>query len=159
MWNQCNLKIKCTFDSQVGSMTDINHLSFTKASHTILRMAFTYPAYVLLWLYVVLAPSQWETSLQSNTVSHWLGANLESALYSIRSNKACVLKIPKSKYHFLANVHLQCTSLLAWKGLWKSSGKMPSWFFLLTLLADNEHKSTWQWVNNWTAIAIKWNFV
>ena len=27
-----------------------------------------------------LAPSQWETSLQSNTVSHWLGTNLESAL-------------------------------------------------------------------------------
>ena len=26
------------------------------------------------------APSQWETSLQSDTVSHWLGANLESAL-------------------------------------------------------------------------------
>ena len=27
------------------------------------------------------APSQWETSLQGNAVSHWLGANLESALY------------------------------------------------------------------------------
>ena len=27
-----------------------------------------------------LAPSQWETSLQSNAVSHWLGANLGSAL-------------------------------------------------------------------------------
>ena len=27
-----------------------------------------------------LAPRQWETSLQSNAVSHWLGANLESAL-------------------------------------------------------------------------------
>ena len=27
-----------------------------------------------------LAPSQWETSLQSNAVSHWLSANLESAL-------------------------------------------------------------------------------
>ena len=26
-----------------------------------------------------LSPSQWETSLQSNAVSHWLGANLESA--------------------------------------------------------------------------------
>ena len=26
------------------------------------------------------APSQWETSLQSNAVSHWLGANLESAV-------------------------------------------------------------------------------
>ena len=28
------------------------------------------------------APSQWEASLQSNAVSHWQGANLESALYS-----------------------------------------------------------------------------
>ena len=28
-----------------------------------------------------LAPSQWKTSLQSNTVSHWLGPNLESALH------------------------------------------------------------------------------
>ena len=27
-----------------------------------------------------LAPSQWETLLWSNTVSHWLGANLESSL-------------------------------------------------------------------------------
>ena len=27
-----------------------------------------------------LAPSQWETALQSNAVSYWLGANLESAL-------------------------------------------------------------------------------
>ena len=26
-------------------------------------------------------PIQWETSLQNNTISHWLGANLESALY------------------------------------------------------------------------------
>ena len=29
-----------------------------------------------------LAPNQWETALQSNAVSHWLGTNLESALYS-----------------------------------------------------------------------------
>ena len=28
----------------------------------------------------VLVSSQWEKSLQSNTVSHWLGANLDSAL-------------------------------------------------------------------------------
>ena len=26
-------------------------------------------------------PSQWETSVQSNAISHWLGANLESALW------------------------------------------------------------------------------
>ena len=30
------------------------------------------------WFY---APSQWETSLQSNAVSHWLRANLESTLF------------------------------------------------------------------------------
>ena len=28
-----------------------------------------------------LAPSQWETSFQGNAVSHWLGADLESALH------------------------------------------------------------------------------
>ena len=32
-----------------------------------------------------LVPSQWETLLQSNAVSHWLGANLESALLSYRA--------------------------------------------------------------------------
>ena len=32
------------------------------------------------------APSQWETALQSNDVSHWLGANLESALCIIVSD-------------------------------------------------------------------------
>ena len=45
---------------------------------------------VWIWLYLVhqpradscFAPSQWETSLQSNAVSHWLGTNLESTLPS-----------------------------------------------------------------------------
>ena len=32
------------------------------------------------------APSQWEISLQSNSVSHWLGANLESALQNCKQN-------------------------------------------------------------------------
>ena len=36
-----------------------------------------------------LAHSQWETSLQSNAVSHWLGANLELALY-LASKKGSV---------------------------------------------------------------------
>ena len=38
------------------------------------------------------APSQWETSLQSNDVSHWLGTNLESALnyaYIVHSVVIC----------------------------------------------------------------------
>ena len=29
------------------------------------------------------AANQWETSLQCNAVSHWLGANIESALYGV----------------------------------------------------------------------------
>ena len=33
-----------------------------------------------------LVPSQWETPLQCNTASHWLGANLESALHSTPHN-------------------------------------------------------------------------
>ena len=58
-----------------------------------------------------LAPtSQWETSLQSNTVSYWLGANLESALYSI----ACAWKIWENLMHLntiwtqLANLYMMC---------------------------------------------------
>ena len=39
--------------------------------------------YILMWWNRVdsrFAPSQWETALLCNDVSHWLGANLESAL-------------------------------------------------------------------------------
>ena len=45
--------------------------------------------YIVSWIYRTdsrLAPSQWETSLQCNAVSHWLGANLESALDICRSS-------------------------------------------------------------------------
>ena len=51
------------------------------------------------------APSQWETSLQSNAVSHWLGANLESYrrwqqafLYGIR------IMVRRDLISFRANV-------------------------------------------------------
>ena len=37
-----------------------------------------------------LAPSQWETALQSNAVSHWLGAHLESALSNLHDMIACI---------------------------------------------------------------------
>ena len=39
-----------------------------------------------------LAPSQWETSLQSNTFSHWLGANLEASLYSDNLQQDCYVQ-------------------------------------------------------------------
>ena len=53
----------------------------------ILHEEFTFKLFSLIQLRIYfradsrLAPSQWETALQSNAVSHWLGANLESALY------------------------------------------------------------------------------
>ena len=61
-----------------------------------------------------LAPSQWETSLQSNTVSHWLGANLESAMgrcdgmksnihfrIRLRLNTQCQVQIGHKRNHCL----------------------------------------------------------
>ena len=38
-----------------------------------------------------LVPSQWVTSLQSNAISHWLGTNLESALYIDKSGLGQVM--------------------------------------------------------------------
>ena len=44
------------------------------------------------WADSGLAPSQWETSLQSNAISHWLGANPESALsHMVSSNPVLFL--------------------------------------------------------------------
>ena len=44
-----------------------------------------------------LAPSQWEMLLQSNAISHWLGANLESAL--ILHPDVCTTDINISSFH------------------------------------------------------------
>ena len=37
-------------------------------------------------------PSQWERSLQSNAVSHWLGTNLESALLHLSLDRLVLVK-------------------------------------------------------------------
>ena len=52
-----------------------------------------------------LAPSQWETLLQSNNVSHWLGRNLETALSwpCLVSMANCILSL-----------------LLSWKTCWNA---------------------------------------
>ena len=50
---------------------------------TVIHNAYVSPlgtAYISIRAAYRFAPSQWETSLQSNAVSHWLGVNLESAL-------------------------------------------------------------------------------
>ena len=57
--------------------------------------------------------SQWETSLQSNAVSHWLGANLESTLrFKARDD---TFKMTGSTYIFLSKSCLHCRSLCATK--------------------------------------------
>ena len=61
-----------------------------------------------------LAPNQWETSLQSNAVSHWLCAYLESALLLY-----CTVHV----HHcwFQANVVIWLTTVSGWR---KDSGRI-----------------------------------
>ena len=52
-----------------------------RLSHKRLIIVWGIPTYIHIRADSRLAPSQWETSLRSNAVSHWLGANLKSALH------------------------------------------------------------------------------
>ena len=54
------------------------------------------------------APSQWETALQSNDVSHWLGANLDSALSLLWCTVPCDIV---SKSTFTGGGQCLCTSV------------------------------------------------
>ena len=50
------------------------------------------------------APSQWGTSLQSNSVSHWLGANLLSALHLFNTTLCAPPKVPSELTCRVVNV-------------------------------------------------------
>ena len=82
-----------SFKKMQLKMSSVKWQQFCLFLH-VLRMMICDPAG--LWIYEYAAASkhiyransrfvssQWETSLQSNTVSHWLGANQESALSHI----------------------------------------------------------------------------
>ena len=58
------------------------------------------------------APSQWETSLQSNAVSHWLGANLESALIWDRAHLYVKMLYTSKEIPIIKNLTILC---LQWK--------------------------------------------
>ena len=60
------------------------------------------------------APSQWETSLQSNPVSHWLGANPESAVISFIH-----LELLYGKLHLITAY----TSWFMWVLVWHFGAK------------------------------------
>ena len=72
-----------------------------------------------------LAPSQWETALQNNAVSHWLGASLESAIYDayllpqVRSSSQldclslCGVRLLPGYRCLWLNRHTRCTTAVA----------------------------------------------
>ena len=66
------------------------------------------------------APCQWETSLRSNAVSHWLGANLESALtgawWGLYVSGDCVTTNSVNTWSSVQwRYHLKhCTNKLSW---------------------------------------------
>ena len=60
------------------------------------------------------APRQWETSLQSNGVSQWLGTNLESALWYDNDKCMILIRLWTHKWH----PYLALTSEL-WSVLYK----------------------------------------
>ena len=61
----------------------LNLLNLTRTDHITVAQRSTIKPRAYFVADSRFAPSQWETSLQSNAVSHWLGANLESAPYFI----------------------------------------------------------------------------
>ena len=52
------------------------------------------------------APSQWEPSLHSNAVSHWLGANLESALQLHECHEYSTFNSHHADFIFLKNENI-----------------------------------------------------
>ena len=89
------------------------------------------------------APSQWETSLQSNAVSHWLGTNLESVLTHVAGGQISPgLNISKN-FHLL---HIQnfiffntdciwfkenpCQNLLVQLADLLATRQIPSWLLM-----------------------------
>ena len=52
-----------------------------------------------------LAPSQWETSLQSNTVSHWLGAKVELSVLMLKFVNGDVINSIKNVFSINNEMH------------------------------------------------------
>ena len=57
------------------------------------------------------APSQWETSLQSNAVTHWLGTNLESALSQQWQSAKISLQLRLWNYSLVTWIEINCQQL------------------------------------------------
>ena len=75
------VSIRADPNEETASATDLKDNLLTRIPRNQPRQAWWEPLCCWHRADSRLVPSQWETSLQSNTVSHWLGANLESALW------------------------------------------------------------------------------
>ena len=80
------------------------------------------------------APSQWETSSQSNAISHWLGTNLESALLYCPVPGKHVCHIPcMAACHWLAGHQSKsctwCTQLTL--STYRGYNDLKSWYIQL----------------------------
>ena len=100
-----------------------------------------------------LAPSQWETSLQSNAVSHWLGANPESALYCIEQDRE-LLEMTSWHWHTfgITSPLWEETTLDPWSPL--TQGYYCEALVFCNL--DNLLDQTAVLLINWHAVTIIW---
>ena len=87
------------------------------------------------------APSQWETSLQSNAVSHWLGANLESALQFPKISPA-VLCSPRHNRSMTESSITSCTGAPLWQ-LTELGQRIQLVQWLLLQSSMDTHGCTW----------------
>ena len=71
----------------------------------------TWSSLALYWAYPRLAPSQWETSLQRNAVSHWLGTTLDSVLlymcYYLTVQIWCIPRVVNVLFQYHVYKHKQ----------------------------------------------------
>ena len=91
-----------------------------------------------------LAPSQWETLLQSNTISHWLGANLETALI-FGWITICLLAVlckswtPSPRFHNYLLFWIKSSGQQGWykiTGIWRNLTGNMSHFVISIVPAD-----------------------
>ena len=85
------------------------------------------------------APSQWEMSLQSNILSHWLGANLESALFyssnPSQSDRPWCEDQHTHMHHVICQQRKNVTFQLDWDSTGQHSMSWTLWYhpFFVTL--------------------------
>ena len=110
---------------------------------------------VVIYLYRAdsrFAPSQWEMSLQSNTVSHWLGANLASALFTVHPKNYAhgsrfVMYRYQLNYPYSSGSLAQLTFILMHSCKTAISPQLTHWRYCS--LALIHWYDCWQWSKPW----------